>query len=69
MKIDRVAYIQARLKQLKEGHILPAGFSNWLVRLELGEQPAGQARIQPVYAAGSAGRLVAALIRELKELR
>lgn len=69
MNLRRVDYIQARLRQLKAGHILPSGFSNWLVRLELGEHPAGQARIQPVYAVGSASRLVALVIRELMELR
>ena len=63
--MNRVDYLQARLKQLRLEKLLPVGFSNWLVRLELGERPAGSSPIQPVHRRGDADHLVQLMIVEI----
>lgn len=64
--MNRVDYLQARLRQLRLGRLLPRAFSNWLARLELGEV----LPLQPVFThKRSAGSLLALLAREIHSRR
>ena len=56
--MNRTDYMQARLRQLRQGGLFKSGFSAWLTRLELGEWPSG---IRSVYAV-AAGEMVRRLI-------
>ena len=61
--MNRVDYLQARLRQLRASNLLPRAFSNWLARLEQGDA----LPIQPVYSQTKApAALLAKIQQELK---
>lgn len=61
--MNRVDYLQARIRQLRAANLLPRAFSNWLARLESGDVLPIQPVLAKPRAAGSLLQLLGAEIR------